>query len=91
MPNTKSAKKRLRQDKVRKLNNKSAKSAVKTQVKKVVAAIDANDVATAESEYVKAARKLDKAGSKNVLHKNTVARRKSRIQKRIVAAKKAAS
>lgn len=91
MPNTKSAKKRLKQDKVRKLNNKATKTAVKTQFKKVIAAIDASDVATAETEYVLAARKLDKAGSKNVLHKNTVARRKSRLQKRILAAKKAAS
>ncbi len=90
MPNTKSAKKRLKQDKVRKVNNKSAKSAVKTQIKKVLVAVASNDVATAEAEYLLAARKLDKAGSNKVMHKNTVARRKSRLQKRIVASKKAA-
>lgn len=91
MPNTKSARKRLKQDKVRKVYNKSIKSAVKTQVKKVVAAIDAKDIAAADSEYSLAARKLDKAGSRKVIHKNTVARRKSRLQKRIKAAKNTAS
>jgi small subunit ribosomal protein S20 len=91
MPNTKSAKKRLKQDKVRRANNKSAKSAVKTQMKKVLAAVDARDIATAEAEFVAAARKLDQAGSGKVIHKNTAARRKSRLQRRIVAAKKAAS
>ena len=89
MPNTKSASKRLRQDKVRRARNKSAKSAVKTQMKKVTAAVTAGDVETAEKEYHLAARKLDQAGSSKVLHKNTAARYKSRLQKKIRAVKQA--
>lgn len=89
MPNTKSAAKRLRQDKVRRARNRSAKSAVKTQIKKVNAAVVAGDIEKAEKEYVVAAKKLDKAGAKKVLHKNTAARYKSRLQKKIRAAKQA--
>lgn len=89
MPNSLSAKKRLRQDKVRRAHNRSVKSAVKTQVKKVKAAVDSGDIETAEKEYVLAAKKLDQAGANNVIHKNTAARYKSRLQKRIRTAKAA--
>lgn len=89
MPNSNSAKKRLRQDEVRRGRNRSIKSAVKTQIKKVKAAVEAGDVETAEKEYVVAARKLDIAGANKVYHKNTAARYKSRLQKKIAAAKKA--
>ena len=89
MPSSNSAKKRLRQDKVRRLRNRSTKSAMKTQIKKVTAAADAGDIETAEKEFVSAARKLDKAGAKKVIHRNTAARYKSRLQRRILAAKKA--
>ncbi len=87
MPNSNSAKKRLRQSKARKVHNRSIKSAVKTQIKKVNAAVTAGDVATAEQEYVAAARGLDKAGSKNIIHPNAAARSKSRLQKKIRIAK----
>lgn len=87
MPNTKSAKKRLRQDKVRRANNRSVKSAMKTQIKKVTTAVDAGDFETADKEFVLAVKKLDKAGAHNVIHKNTAARYKSRLAKRIKAAK----
>ena len=89
MPNTNSAAKRLRQDKVKRARNRAAKSAVKTQIKKVTAAVQAGDVETAEKEYISAARKLDKAGAAKVFHKNTAARYKSRLQKKILAAKQA--
>lgn len=87
MPNTNSAAKRLRQDKVRQARNKSIKSAVKTQVKKVLAAAESGDVETAEKEYVSAASKLDRAGSKNIIHQNAAGRQKSRLQRAIKKAK----
>ena len=89
MPNTKSAEKRLRQTKTRTARNKSIKSSVKTQVKKVVAAIDAGDVAGAEEQFKLAAKKLDRAGAKNIIHPNAAARKKSRLQKAIRNAKTA--
>ena len=87
MPNTKSANKRLRQNVVLRQKNKSAKSAVKTQMKKVIAAAEAGDIATAETEYVQAAKRLDQAGAKRIIHKNAVARQKSRLQRLIKKSK----
>ena len=89
MPNTASAKKRLRQNEVTRLRNRSIKSAVRTQIKKVRQAAEAGDVAKAEEEYRLAAKKLDKAGARRVLHPNTSARYKSRLQKLIKKAKDA--
>ena len=87
MPNCKSAEKRLRQNIVRKARNKAVKSTVKTTVKKVMAAIEAGDVAAAEEQYKTAAKKLDQAGAKGIFHKNTAARKKSRLQHAIKKAK----
>jgi small subunit ribosomal protein S20 len=89
MPNTKSAEKRLRQDKVRRAKNRAVKSEVKTHIKKVLKAAEAGDIATAESEFRVAAKKLDKAGAKKVIHKNAAARHKSRLQRVIKAHKNA--
>ena len=87
MPNTKSAAKRLRQNVARRLRNRSVKSALRTQLRKVREALKAGDVSKAEEEYREAARKLDRAGQRNIIHRNTAARTKSRLQKRIKAAK----
>ena len=89
MPNTASAKKRFRQNEVLRLRNRSVKSAVRTQIKKVRAAIAAGEIDKAESEFILAAKKLDKAGANRVLHPNTSARYKSRLQRAIKAAKTA--
>jgi small subunit ribosomal protein S20 len=87
MPNTKSAKKRLRQNQVRRVRNRSAKSAVKTQVRKVREAIAAGDVKTGEAEFRLAARRLDKAAAAGVVHANLSARLKSRLSSALKAAK----
>lgn len=87
MPNSPSAAKRLRQTKVRQARNKATKTAVKTQVKKVLTAVQAGDVEKAELEFRLAAKKLDQAGAKNVIHKNAAGRQKSRLQRAIKAAK----
>lgn len=89
MPNNKSSEKRLRQTKVRQARNKAIKSTVKTQVKKVTQAIESGDVAAAEEQFKLAARKLDQAGAKNIIHRNAAARKKSRLQRAIKKAKAA--
>jgi small subunit ribosomal protein S20 len=87
MPNTKSAKKRLRQDAVRRLRNRSTKSAVRNQVRKVREAVVAGNTEVAEQEYRAAAKRLDRAGAARVIHPNTAARLKSRLQHAIRKAK----
>lgn len=87
MPNTSSAKKRLRQNVVRRERNRAVKSAVKTQIKKVLSAIKDGNVELAETEYRTAAKQIDRAGARRVIHKNAAARKKSRLQKIIKAAK----
>ncbi len=87
MPNTPSAKKRLRQSVVRRERNRRVKSAVRTQIKKVLMALKEGDVAKAETEFQVAAKRLDRAGAARVLHPNTTSRYKSRLQRRIRKAK----
>ncbi len=79
MANIKSAKKRILVSQVRADRNKSIKSEVKTAIKKVYAAIDANDQAAAKEALVKATSLMESACSKGVYHKNTVARKISRM------------
>lgn len=89
MPNSLSAAKRLRQNKVRQARNKAQKSAVRSQIKKVLDAAAAGEVEKAEAEFKVAAKRLDRAGSKNIIHKNAAGRQKSRLQRAIKAAKNA--
>lgn len=79
MANIKSAKKRILVTEVRTLRNKSIKSKVKTIIKKVEAAIAAKDKAAAEAALKVAISEISKATSKGVYHKNTAARKISRL------------
>ena len=79
MANIKSAKKRILVTRIRYERNKSIKSGVKTAVKKVRLAIEANDTAAAAAAFENAKSIIDKAASKGVLHKNTAARKVSRL------------
>jgi len=85
MPNTQSAKKRLRQDEARKKHNLSIKRAMRTQIHKVRDALKAGNVELATAEFRVAARKLDRAGSRNIIHRNAAARLKSRLSAQIKA------
>lgn len=87
MPTTKSAKKRLRQNIKRRAHNRAIRSAVKTQVRKVRRAVAAGDIARAEQEMRLAAKKLDRAGCKRIIHPNAAARTKSRLVQLIKNAK----
>jgi small subunit ribosomal protein S20 len=79
MPNSASAKKRLRQSLDRRARNRTVRTSLRNQIKKVRTALAGGDAAACESEFRTTVKKLDKAAAKNVLHKNTAARLKSRL------------
>jgi len=89
MPTIKSAKKRLRQNIARRERNRSIKRAVRTQCRKVREAVKAGDAETAEAEFRLAAKRLDRAGARNIIHRNAVARTKSRLSAKVKAIKQA--
>ena len=82
MANIKSQIKRNRQNEKARMRNKAVKSSLKTAIRKFHAAVEAGDTAAAEALMRDASRKLDKAVSKGVIHKNQAANRKSAISKR---------
>jgi small subunit ribosomal protein S20 len=79
MPNTPSAKKRMRQDAVRRSRNRSTKAGLRNQLRKVRAAITAKKLDESEAEFKTLVQKLDKAARAKVIHANAAARTKSRI------------
>jgi small subunit ribosomal protein S20 len=83
LANIKSAKKRILVSNANAERNKAIKSGVKTAVKKVYAAIDANDKAAAQAALLEATATIDKATSKGVYHKNTSSRKVSRLNKAV--------
>ena len=85
MANIKSQIKRNKQNEKRRLRNKAVKSELKTYVRKFREAADAGNVDEATEAMRAACRKLDKAVSKGVIHKNQAANRKSAIAKRAAA------
>ncbi len=83
MPHSKSAQKRAKQSVTRRAVNRSRRSALRSQLKKVISAVEAGDNAAAQVELKKAAVALDKAAQKGLIHKNEAARRKSRLSARV--------
>ncbi len=87
MPTLKSAKKRLIQNKVRQGRNKSKKSSFRTEIRKLLEAIEQGNIEISESQIRLVCKKLDQAAAKNVLHRNAAARTKSRLSKKIKSLK----
>ena len=83
MPRIKSAAKRMRQGRARATTNRTQRSQLRTALRKVRAATGAE----ATAAYAEAVKLLDRAGKKNIIHKNAAARHKSRLAK-LVAGKK---
>ena len=83
MANIKSAKKRILVTETKTARNKAIKSKVKTAVKKVDAAIAANDKAAAQVALIEAIAEINKAASKGVYHKNNSSRKISRLTKAV--------
>ncbi len=92
MPHTRSAKKNVRKIEKRRLHNRVAKKAIKKQLKSFEESKD-DPIDRLREEYKLAARKLDKAAAKRVIHPNLAARKKSQLARVLrdkeVAAKKA--
>jgi small subunit ribosomal protein S20 len=84
VPRIDSARKRMRQSRAATLRNRQSRSQLRTALKKVRAAASR---AEAQKAYAAAARLLDRAGRKSLIHRNAAARQKSRLAK-VVAAKK---
>lgn len=85
MANIKSSKKRARQAVDRNARNASQRSMLRTYVKKVLKAIQANDATGAQDAYKAAESILDRYASRGLIHKNKAARHKSRLTARIRA------
>ena len=83
MANIKSAKKRVLVNRKKAERNKSIKSAVKTSIKKVEAAVVAKDKEAAVAALANAISTIDKAATKGVYHKNNAARKVSRLSKAV--------
>ena len=77
MPNIKSAKKRVLVNKAKALQNKTARSALKTDIKKFEAAVAEGNRSEAEGAYKVAVKAVDKAVGHGILHKNNAAHKKS--------------
>ncbi len=85
MANTPQARKRIRRNNKRAEINGARMSRIRTQVKKVEQACTAGDKAAAEAALKVAQPELAKGVAKGVLHKNTAARKMSRLSKRVAA------
>ncbi len=83
MPQIQSQKKRVKTNNKRNLAVSAQKSALRTAIKKVLAAVEAKDAAAANAAYSDASSKLDKAVAKGIYHKNFARRQKSRLAKAI--------
>ena len=88
MPIKQSAKKALRQTLKRRQRNLAVLKKIKSLVKKTQKTIVANKLNEAEDFLKKTVKALDKAAKKNIIHKNTANRRKSKLMKKINALKK---
>ena len=84
MPNIKSAKKRVKVIATKTMQNKAINSQLKTEIKKANAAIDGN-AADKEAAVRVAIKEIDQAAAKGILPKNTAARRKSTLVKKLNA------
>jgi small subunit ribosomal protein S20 len=82
-----SAKKRVRQNAKRRTINRARKSMVKTQVKRTMRALEEGNAEKAQQELVALTRRVDQIASTSTLHKNTAARIKSRMAKKLNALK----
>ena len=83
MPNIKSAKKRVLVTSTKNLQNKAARSALRTDLKKFDQAAANGEKAEAQDLYKKAVVALDKAASEGLIHKNNAANKKSKLTRRL--------
>jgi small subunit ribosomal protein S20 len=82
MPHTRSAKKNLRKSEKRRLHNRAVKKDIKTQIKSFLEALK-GPLDQLQKEYNSAAKKLDKAAAKRIVHPNLAARKKAQLARRL--------
>jgi small subunit ribosomal protein S20 len=80
VPRLKSAKKAMRKSSAANLRNRARRSQLRTAIRRVRSATTAKE---AQAAYLEAARLLDRAGRKNLVHRNTASRTKSRLAKMV--------
>ncbi len=85
MANSPQARKRARQADKRRKHNAGQRSEVRTSIKKIVAAIAANDKEAAQAAFKEGVPVIDKMADKGIIHKNKAARHKSRLNAQIKA------
>lgn len=83
MANTISALKQQKQSETRRQRNHAVKSALRTQMKKVLGAVSKKDAANAKTALSDAYRLLDRAVAKGVIHRNNASRHKARLAARV--------
>lgn len=83
MPNIKSSIKSVKTDAERRAKNSAVKTKIRTATRKTVEAVNAGAVEEAKTALVHATSVIDKAASKGVLHKNTAARKKSKLAAKV--------
>ncbi|GES29476.1 30S ribosomal protein S20 [Streptomyces angustmyceticus] len=87
MANIKSQMKRIKTNEKARQRNKAVKSTLKTAIRRTREAVEAGDLQKATTAQAEAAKKLDKAVSKGVIHKNAAANKKSALAKKVAALK----
>ena len=85
MPNIKSAKKRVLVTEKKAQQNKAVKSALKTSIKKFLAAVNAGDKETATALYPETVSAIDSACTKGILHKNNASNKKAKLAKKLAS------
>ena len=88
MANLKSAIKRIRQNKKRRLRNRVYRGEARTYIRNARVSLDEENLDEARESAFLAVKALDKAAEKGVIHKNNAARRKSRLMKQLAALEK---
>ncbi len=83
MPNIKSAKKRVLVTEKKTAENKAVKSALKTQIKKFLAAVNAGDKELATKLYPETVSAIDSAVTKGIIHKNNASNKKAKLAKKL--------
>ena len=86
MPNIKSVKKDVLRSRENREKNRIAKSVLRTSLKKFNAAVESGDKAQAGAAYTAAVKTIDMSVTKGIIHKNTAARKKSQLTKKLNAA-----
>lgn len=85
MANTAQAKKRARQAEKHRQHNTTQRSMMRTHIKKVLKAVQAQDKTAAQATYKEATAVIDRMANKGIVHKNAAARYKSRLNARVRA------